>query len=100
MAKEATHGGEYRRMMLERSGQYREEGPTSVSFFLLRFYVCLALFIGFCIFDYTKASVYSCDSRRILSEIQRDGIENLDLESLDLKEAAAGLWKSVRITEE
>lgn len=92
MAKEMVHGGEYRRRMLEKSGQYREEEPTAVSFFLLRFYLCLALFIGFCVLDYTKASIYTYDSRKVVAEIQADG--------LDFESAMAGIRESIRITKE
>lgn len=99
MEREAGYSGEYRRRMLERSGQLKEEAPA-VSFFLIRFYICLALFLAFCLLDYTKARFYSVDSERVVAEIQEDGLKELDFSSVDLKEMAAGLLKSIHISEE
>ena len=85
--------------MLERGGAQREEEPPAVSFFLIRFTVCLVLFLGFCMLDYTRASVYHLDSREILAKIQENTLGELTFHDLDFKAATADLWKSVRITE-
>lgn len=78
MAKTQRQGGLYRKMLLEHQGQRTEE-EEPVSFFRIRFFFCLCLFIGYLILDYTDTSFYSVDSSRICTEISKDMTENLDL---------------------
>jgi len=78
MTKARKQGSQYRQMLLEQQGQRAEE-EEPVSFFRIRFYLCLCLFAAYMILDYTKASVYSVDSACIYEEIGRDMTEELDL---------------------
>ena len=78
MAKTQKQGGQYRKMLLEHQGQRTEE-EQPVSFFRIRFFFCLCLFVGFLILDYTGASLYSVDSSRICAEISKDMKANLEL---------------------
>ena len=78
MAKTQKQGGQYRKMLLEQQGQRTEE-KEPVSYFRIRFYLCLCLFMGFLILDVTKTSVYNVDSSRICAEISKDMTENLEL---------------------
>ena len=80
MAKAQKRGGRYRQMLLEQRGQKTVEETEPGSFFRLRFYLCLCLFIAYLILDYTKASISSIDSSRIQMEISRDMTAELDLE--------------------
>lgn len=97
MAKTQSHGGEYRRMLLEQRGQRGQtmEPESAAGFFRIRFYVCLCLFIAYVILDYTKASFYTLDSSRIYAEIQRDLTQDLDLE-----EAFSQVMDSVWVSDE
>ena len=78
MAKTQRQGGQYRKMLLEHQGQRTEE-EEPVSFFRIRFFFCLCLFIGYLILDYTDTSFYSVDSSRICTEKIKNMTENLDL---------------------
>ena len=80
MAKVQQKGGQYRQMLLEQRGQITTEEPEPVSFFRIRFYLCLCLFVAYMILDYTKASIYSVDSSRIYAEISKDMTAELQLE--------------------
>ena len=68
MAKAQKTGGQYRQMLLAQQGHRMAEPEEPVSFFRIRFYICLCLFLGYVILDYTKASVYEVDSTRIYAE--------------------------------
>ena len=80
MAKIQPKGGQYRQMLLEQRGVKVTEEPEPVSFFRIRFYLCLCLFVAYMILDYTKASFYSLDSSRIHAEISKDMTAELQLE--------------------
>ncbi len=80
MAKTQQKGGQYRKMLLEQRGEHVTEEPEGVSFFRIRFYLCLCLFVAYMILDYTKASVYTLDSSRIYAEIQKDLTAEFSLE--------------------
>lgn len=79
MAKLQKQGGQYRQMLLEQRGQRTEE-KEPVSYFRIRFYLCLCLFIGYILLDYSQTSVYSVDSSRICAEVSRDMTAELKLE--------------------
>lgn len=80
MAKVQKTGGQYRQMLLAQQGHMTADPEEPVSFFRIRFYICLCLFLGYVILDYTKASFYQVDSARIAAEVQRDMTTELDLE--------------------
>lgn len=81
MAKPQTRGGRYRQMLLAQQGE-EPARQEPVSFFRVRFYICICLFIGYLILDYTKASVGSVDSSRIYAEIHKDLAAEVDLEAV------------------
>lgn len=93
MAKVQKTGGQYRQMLLAQQGHRTAEPEEPVSFFRIRFYICLCLFLCYVILDYTKASVYEVDSTRICAEIQKDLTEDLDLEET-LSRALDNIWVS------
>lgn len=96
MAKTQNRGGEYRRMLLEQRGQrgISAEPAEASGIFRIRFYICLCLFIGYLILDYTKASLYTLDSSRIYAEICRDMTADLNLE-----ETFANMMDSIWVSE-
>ncbi len=69
------------------------ESEEPVSFFRIRFYICLCLFLCYVILDYTKASVYEVDSARIYAEVQRDLTAEVDLQE-PLARVLDGIWVS------
>lgn len=69
------------------------EPEEPVSFFRIRFYICLCLFLCYVILDYTKASVYEVDSARIYAEVQRDLTAEVDLQET-LARVLDGIWVS------
>lgn len=69
------------------------EPEEPVSFFRIRFYICLCLFLCYVILDYTKASVYEVDSARICAEVQKDMTAKMDLEET-LAKVLDGIWVS------
>lgn len=79
MAKAERRGGQYRQMLLQQSG-HMPETEEPVSFFRIKFYICLSLFICYVLLDYTKFSVYSFDSSRIYAAIGEDMTADFDLE--------------------
>lgn len=94
MAKAPKMGGQYRQMLLSQQG-HRSVADTEepVSFFRIRFYICLCLFLAYVILDYTKASFYEVDSARIAEEVQKDLTEDLNLQET-LAKALDGIWVS------
>lgn len=91
MAKAQKTGGQYRQMLLAQQGHRTAEPEEPVSFFRIRFYICLCLFLCYVILDYTKASVYEVDSARIAAEVQRDFAAEIDLEE-SLSRALDSIW--------
>ena len=83
-------------MLLEQRGQrgMAPEPAEAAGFFRIRFYICLCLFVGYLILDYTKASLYTLDSSRIYAEISRDMASELNLE-----EAFANVMDSIWVSE-
>ena len=80
MAKNERRGGQYRKMLLEQRGQAPEtEEPSGGTFFRIRLYVCICLFVAYVILDYTKASIGTVDSSRIYAEIERDMTDEIEL---------------------
>ena len=98
MAKTQKTGGQYRQMLLAQQGHRMAEPEEPVSFFRIRFYICLCLFLGYVILDYTKASVYEVDSTRIYAEVQRDLTAELDLEETFAR-ALDSIWVSEEDTD-
>lgn len=80
MTKKQKKGGQYRQMLLEQQGQFKQEEKEPVGLFRIRFYLCLCLFVAYMILDYTKTSVGTVDSRRIYAEISNDWTTQIDLE--------------------
>lgn len=95
MAKVQKTGGQYRQMLLAQQGHRTEDSEEPVSFFRIRFYICLCLFLCYIILDYTKASFYQVDSERIYAEIQKDLSADLNLE-----EAIARVLDTIWISDE
>lgn len=93
MAKTQPTGGQYRQMLLAQRGVKTAEPEEPVSFFRIRFYICLCLFLCYVILDYTKASVYEVDSARICAEVQKDMTAKMDLEET-LAKVLDGIWVS------
>ena len=92
MAKAPKMGGQYRQMLLAQQGHHSvADTEEPVSFFRIRFYICLCLFLAYVILDYTKASFYEVDSARIVAEVQRDLTAELDLEET-VSRALEGIW--------
>ena len=98
MAREA---GQYRKMLLEQQTNHMQhpysgsEWHTDFSWEWFRFYVCLALFVGYVLLDYTGGSIYELNSSQILSEVQKDMTQELHLDQL-----LAGMLEEIEITEE
>ena len=93
MAKTQPTGGQYRQMLLAQRSVKTAEAEEPVSFFRIRFYICLCLFLCYVILDYTKASVYEVDSARICAEVQKDMTAKMDLEET-LAKVLDGIWVS------
>lgn len=93
MAKAQKTGGQYRQMLLAQQGHKMAEPEEPVSFFRIRFYICLCLFLCYVILDYTKASVYEVDSTRIYAEVQRDLTAEIHLEETFAR-ALDSIWVS------
>ena len=93
MAKVQKAGGQYRQMLLAQQGHQTAEMEEPVSFFRIRFYICLCLFLCYVILDYTKASVYEVDSARICTEVRKDLTEDLDLAET-IGKALDNIWVS------
>lgn len=93
MAKVQKTGGQYRQMLLAQQGYRQAEPEEPVSFFRIRFYICICLFLCYVILDYTKASIYEVDSTRICTEVRKDLTEDLDLAEA-LGKALDSIWIS------
>lgn len=93
MAKVQKTGGQYRQMLLAQQGHRIAEPEEPVSFFRIRFYICLCLFLCYVILDYTKASFYQVDSASIYAEVQKDMTAEMDLEET-LARVLDGIWIS------
>ena len=93
MAKTQNTKGQYRQLLLAQQGHQMAEPEEPVSFFRIRFYICLCLFLCYVILDYTKASVYEVDSARIYAEVQRDLTAEVDLQET-LARVLDGIWVS------
>lgn len=93
MAKAQKTGGQYRQMLLAQQGHRIADPEEPVSFFRIRFYICLCLFLCYVILDYTKASIYQVDSTFIYAEIQKDMTAEMDLEET-LARVLDGIWIS------
>lgn len=93
MAKTQNTQGQYRQLLLAQQGHQMAEPEEPVSFFRIRFYICLCLFLCYVILDYTKASVYEVDSARIYAEVQRDLTAEVDLQET-LARVLDGIWVS------
>ncbi len=93
MAKRERRGGQYRAYLLEQRGQLPEEEPAGA--FRIKFYICLCLFIGYVLLDYTNASFYSLDSNKIYTAVSEDMTADFDVE-----EAFHQMLDSVWVSEE
>lgn len=93
MAKVQKTGGQYRQMLLAQQGHRIADPEEPVSFFRIRFYICLCLFLCYVILDYTKASIYQVDSAFIYAEVQKDLTAEMDLEET-LARVLDGIWIS------
>ena len=70
--KTTKYGGQYRRFMMEQKGE--RESNEYKSFFYIRFYFSLCLFVAYMILDYTKTSIEFLDSRYIYDGICQDAL--------------------------
>jgi len=90
MGKVQKKGGQYRQMLLEQQGQYKQDEREPVSHFRLRFYLCLCLFVAYMFLDYTKSSIGNLDSQRIYTEISTDWTSESNL-----KDSIAAMLDSI-----
>ncbi|MCI9681857.1 MAG: hypothetical protein HFI26_10775 [Lachnospiraceae bacterium] len=99
MAKTQNTRGQYRQLLLAQQGHQMTEPEEPVSFFRIRFYICLCLFLCYVILDYTKASFYEVDSARIYAEVRKDLAADMDLEET-LAHMLDGIWVSENAQED
>ena len=98
----AREYGQYRKMLLEQQkyngtlgGSYENGDEPGFSWFRIRFYIGLILFVGYVLLDYTGISVQNVTSQQILAVIQQDLTQDFGLDTL-----LAGLTDQISITKE